>query len=260
MAEPAKRAEQKVGEFDFTPYPQVLSMLGEIDIDQWRCIAEFINNSVNGFLNESQNGGDVSDARVDVHIPTSDAKAAILQVIDNGPGMTPDQLQSAVSNGWSGNSLIDDLEFFGMGFNVAAARLASNTEVWTTRRGETEWHGLEIDFDRLCQQGHFRTAHKLCSKLDTEHHGTKIKLKSLKPEQRKWLTKSTNQAKLRRKLAQAYSSMLEENGTPIEFGLYVNLDRIEPQPKAMREVHSTGLPSSRHQCQQRDSGDRLKSL
>lgn len=260
MANPAKDTGKPVGNFDITPYPQALAMLGEIDIDQWRCIAEFINNSVNGFLNESQNGNDVPDARVDVHIPTSDSKASILQVIDNGPGMAPDQLESAVGNGWTGSNLIDDLELFGMGFNVATARLASSAEVWTTRRGETEWHGLEIDFDKLCRQRHFRTEHLLSPKPDPEHHGTKIKLKKLKPEQRKWLTKSENQAKVRRKLAQAFSPMLEENGKPIEFGLYVNLERVDPQPRATREVHSTSPPISLHPCSQGDSSARPKSL
>ena len=242
MAKSAKDARQQVGEFDFTPSPQVLAMLGEIEIDQWRCIAELVNNSLDGFLNESRNGRDVSGAKVDVHIPTSDEEAATLHVVDNGPGMTPDQLESAVSTGWSSDSLIDNLGLVGMGFDVATARLGSVTEVWTTRRGDTEWHGLEIDIDKLCRQGNFRTAHKLRSKLDPEQHGTKIKLRNLKPEQREWLVKRANRTMVRNKLAQAFSSMLEKNGKPIEFGLYVNQERVEPQPEATRKVRSTTPP------------------
>lgn len=229
MAKPTKGAGQQAGEFDITPSPRVLPMLGEINIEQWRCIAELVDNSIDGFLNESRNGTDVSDTKVDVHLPTSDAEAATLRVIDNGPGMTPDQLENAVSAGWSGNSPIGNLGLFGMGFNVATARLGSITEVWTTRRGEDEWHGLEIDFDKLRQQGHFRTARKVRSKLDSEQHGTEITVKSLKPEQRKWLAKGSNHSNIRKKLAQAYSSMLHEHGTPIGFGLYVNQKRVEPR-------------------------------
>lgn len=241
MAEPAKAAEQQIGEFDVTPSPRVLPMLGEINIDQWRCIAELVDNSVDGFLNESRSGTDVSDAKVDVHLPTSDSEAAILRVIDNGPGMTPDQLENAVSAGWSGNSPIDNLGLFGMGFNIATARLGSVTEVWTTRRGETQSHGLEIDFDKLRQQKHFRIAHKVRSKLDSEQHGTEIILKNLKPEQRKWLTSSANRAKVRNKLAQAYSSMLGEIGKPIGFGLYLNQRRIEPQRHCVWDELRTGF-------------------
>ena len=228
MAKSKKDARKQAGEFDITPSPRVLPMLGEINIHQWRCIAELVDNSVDGFLNESRNGNDVSDAKVDVHLPTSDAEAATLRVMDNGPGMTPDQLENAVSAGWSGNSPIDNLGLFGMGFNVATARLGSVTEVWTTRRGETKWHGLEIDFDELRQQKHFRTEHKVLPKLDPEQHGTEITVKRLKPEQRKWLAKGSNQSNVRKRLAQAYSSMLQEHGTPIGFGLYVNQKRVEP--------------------------------
>ena len=229
MAKPTKDAGQQAGEFDITPAPRVLPMLGEINIEQWRCIAELVDNSVDGFLNESRNGNDVSDAKVDVHLPTSDAEAATLRVIDNGPGMTPDQLENAVSAGWSGNTPMDNLGLFGMGFNVATARLGSITEVRTTRRGETEWHSLEIDFDKLRQQRHFRIAHKVHPKSDPEQHGTEITVKKLKPEQRKWLAKGSNQTSVRKRLAQAYSSMLREHGTPIVFGLYVNQKRVEPQ-------------------------------
>lgn len=241
MAKPTNDAGKQVGEFDVTPSPRVLPMLGEINIDQWRCIAELVDNSVDGFLNESRSGNDVLDAKVDVHLPTSDTEAATLRVIDNGPGMTPDQLENAVSAGWSGNSPIDNLGLFGMGFNIATARLGSVTEVWTTRCGEAQWHGLEINFDKLRQQKHFRIAHKVRSKLDPEQHGTEITLKNLKPEQRKWLAKSAHQAKVRNKLAQAYSSMLEENGKPIGFGLYVNQRRIEPQRHCIWDEWRTGI-------------------
>lgn len=39
-------------EFNLEPSPRVLPMLGEINLDQWRCIAELIDNSVDGFLSK----------------------------------------------------------------------------------------------------------------------------------------------------------------------------------------------------------------
>ena len=59
-----------------------------------------------------------------------------------------------------------------MGFNIATARLGSVTEVWTTRQGDTEWHGLEIDFEKLRQQKHFKTPHIVRPKADVDQHGT----------------------------------------------------------------------------------------
>lgn len=214
-------------EFNLEPDPRVLPMLGEINIDQWRCVAELVDNAVDGFLKEGRAGNSVAGAKVDVHLPQADSSGATLRIIDNGPGMTPDMLERAVRAGWSGNNPIDSLGLFGMGFNIATARLGSVTEVWTTRKGEREWHGLQIDFDKLRLQRHFRTPRLSRPKADPDQHGTEITIKQLKPEQRKWLAKNANQTAVRKRLAQAYSSMLRPNGIPISFELYVNHKRVE---------------------------------
>ncbi len=214
-------------EFDLQPDPRVLPMLGEINIDQWRCLAELIDNAVDGFLKESRAETPISGARVTVILPSVDNENATVRVIDNGSGMSPDVLERAVSAGWSGNNPIDTLGLFGMGFNIATARLGSVTEVWTTRKGDTEWHGLSIDFDALRRQRHFRTPHLRRPKVDPEQHGTEITIKQLKPEQRKWLAKNANQTVVRKRLSQAYSSMLRQNGVPISFELHLNNKRVE---------------------------------
>lgn len=227
MASIEEYGQQEANEFNLEPDPRVLPMLGEINIDQWRCVAELVDNAVDGFLKDSRAGSSIVGAKVDVHLPQADAPAATLRIIDNGPGMTPDTLERAVRAGWSGNNPIDSLGLFGMGFNIATARLGSVTEVWTTRKGEREWHGLQIDFDKLRQQRHFRTPRLSRAKADPDQHGTEITIKQLKPEQRKWLAKNANQTAMRKRLAQAYSSMLRPNGVPISFELYVNHKRVE---------------------------------
>ncbi|RVM09363.1 ATP-binding protein [Sinorhizobium meliloti] len=214
-------------EFNLEPSPRVLPMLGEINLDQWRCIAELVDNSVDGFLKQSREDSPVPNARVDVILPASDKEGATVRIQDNGSGMSVEVLEQAVRAGWSGNNPIDSLGLFGMGFNIATARLGSVTEVWTTRKGELEWHGLMIDFDELRRQRHFRTPKLTRPKADPEQHGTEVTIKKLKPEQRKWLAKTANQTTLRKRLAQAYSAMLRPNGVPINFELYINNKRLE---------------------------------
>lgn len=215
------------GDFNLEPSPRVLPMLGEINIDQWRCIAELIDNSVDGFLKQSRADAPIANARVEVILPNADKEGATVRIQDNGSGMSVDILEQAVRAGWSGNNPIDSLGLFGMGFNIATARLGSVTEVWTTRRGELEWHGLSIDFDELRRQRHFRTPKLTRPKADPEQHGTEITIKKLKPEQRKWLAKGANQTTVKKRLAQSYSAMLRQNGMPITFELYINNKRIE---------------------------------
>lgn len=214
-------------EFNLEPSPRVLPMLGEINLDQWRCIAELVDNSVDGFLKQSREDAPVLNARVDVILPAADKEGATVRIQDNGSGMTVEVLEQAVRAGWSGNNPIDSLGLFGMGFNIATARLGSVTEVWTTRKGDLEWHGLMIDFDELRRQRHFRTPKLTRPKADPEQHGTEVTIKKLKPEQRKWLAKNANQTTLRKRLAQSYSAMLRPNGVPITFELYINNKRLE---------------------------------
>lgn len=215
--------------FDLLPDPRVLPMLGEINLQQWRCISELVDNSIDGFIHERRSGRSVQNPEVYVNLPNADVESAMLEVRDNGPGMTAETLQRAVSAGWSGNNPVDNLGLFGMGFNIATARLGSVTEVWTTREGDAEWHGLEIDFERLRQQKHFKTPHLKRPKADLLQHGTEIRVKLLKPQQRSWLSKSSNQSQLRKRLSQTYSAMLRANGVPISFNLFVNNKRIRPR-------------------------------
>jgi hypothetical protein len=216
-------------EFDLSPSPRVLPMLGEINLEQWRCVGELVDNAIDGFLHAGRRGEAIADPFVQVNIPEADRDDAVVQIIDNGPGMSTEELAKAVKAGWSGNNPTDNLGLFGMGFNIATARLGLTTEVWTTRSGDAEWHGLEIDFDRLQRQGNFRTAHLTGPKPDPLAHGTKIVIRRLKPAQRQWLAKSANQSQLRGRLSQAYSAMLRPGGLPLEFKLYLNNRIVQPR-------------------------------
>lgn len=233
----------EVREFDLAPAPRVLPMLGEINLDQWRCVGELVDNSIDGFLHAKRRGEAVEDPVVQITLPEADRDDAVLQIVDNGPGMTTENLERAVKAGWSGNNPTDNLGLFGMGFNIATARLGLTTEVWTTQAGDAEWHGLEIDFDRLQRQGNFRTPVLTAPKPDIASHGTKIVIRRLKPAQRQWLAKAANQGQVRKRLSQAYAAMLRPNGHPIEFKLYLNNRVVQSRPFCVwGETRSTELP------------------
>lgn len=209
-------------EFDLQPDPRILRMLGEINLPQWRCLAELVDNSIDGFLNSRRNGVAIEGAEIHVSLPSVDSETAHVEIRDNGPGMSPETLQQAVRAGWSGNDPVSSLGMFGMGFNIATARLGTVTTVWTTRRGDDEWHGLRIDFDELQRQRHFRTPRISRPKIARDEHGTEVRIERLKLDQRKWMIKASNQSGVRRELKATYSSMLRHNGVPISFSLSVN--------------------------------------
>ncbi len=218
---------QTEGQFDLQPDPRILPMLGEINLAQWRCLAELVDNSVDGFLSAKRKNNAVTDPEVHIAIPTSDSHSAQISVRDNGPGMSPEILETAVRAGWSGNTPVDSLGMFGMGFNIATARLGTVTTVWTTRRDDNEWHGLKIDFNALQQQSHFRTPHLKREKVDPHEHGTEISIEQLKSEQRTWFARPASRSQISRELSKTYSSMLRDNGVPITFSLSVNGHKVQ---------------------------------
>lgn len=216
-------------EFDLQPDPRILPMLGEINLAQWRCLAELVDNSVDGFLAAARQGEAVVDPRIEVNIPTADVASGRVTVRDNGPGMPPETLEKAVRAGWTGNSPIGNLGMFGMGFNIATARLGVVTTVWTATPNDSEWHGLKIDFDELRRQRHFKTPHLARPKADPADHGTEVIIERLKPEQRLWLAKPANLSQARKNLSEAYGAMLRAKGVPISFQLTVNGRRLTPK-------------------------------
>jgi len=212
--------------FDLQPDPRILVMLGEINLLQWRCLAELIDNSVDGFLSAQRGGNSTPDPEVLVNLPTRDDATARVTVTDNGPGMTVDRLERAVRAGWSGNNPIDSLGMFGMGLNIATARLGTVTNVWTSQSGDTEESGLCIDFDELHRQRHFRTPRLTRPKADPITSGTSVCIERLKPDQRAWLCKPANRSSVKQELAKAYSAMLRPSGVPISFKLTLNGKKV----------------------------------
>ena len=220
-------SEGTLGEFDLQPDPRLLQMLGEIDLEPWRCIAELVDNSVDGFLQAYRAGAPVDNAAVGITLPSTANDGARIQVFDNGPGMDSETLERAVRAGWSGNNPIDSLGLFGMGFNIATARLGATTTVWSTRAGDDVVHGVRIDFADLRARRSFRTPHLVQSKSNRDSHYTRIEVSNLKLDQREYIVNSANQRTLRNMLSKSYASMLRPNGDPIHFGLRVNDVPIE---------------------------------
>ncbi|MFB9832261.1 ATP-binding protein [Actinoallomurus acaciae] len=202
-----------------TPSARVLSMLGEIDFDEWQCVAELVDNPFDDFLDILRSGAEWPDGfTVSVTLPSS--PKGVLEVRDTGQGMSYDRLARAVRAGWSGNDMHDKLGLFGMGFNISTARLGRRTRVLTTRAGDTEWIGVEIDLDQI--KDDFEAKDITEQKTDPSQHGTRIVVDRLHRTRAEWLRR--NGASLRNTLGSVYSWILAEH----PFDLYVGGTRVKP--------------------------------
>ena len=61
----------KGDKFDLQPDPRILPMLGEINLQQWRCLAELVDNAIDGFLSANRQGMTIPQPEIHVTIPTA---------------------------------------------------------------------------------------------------------------------------------------------------------------------------------------------
>ena len=169
-------------EIDITPNPRILRVLGEIPFQTWQCLAELIDNSIDAFMSdESEN---TEDKECIISVTWTNESAAIqdrsIEIFDNACGMSLDQLQNAARAGYTSNDPIDNLGLFGMGFNISTARLGELTTIMSTRSGDDEWVGIEIDFQKMIPTKSFNVPVIRLEKDNKQESGTKIKISRLR--------------------------------------------------------------------------------
>ena len=218
---------------DITPTPRILRTLGEIPFQVWQCIAELVDNSVDAYLSDEVNASEEVERKISVSWTGSTAAAGdrTVEIIDNAKGMSIDQLQNAVKAGYSSNNPIGNLGLFGMGFNIATARLGELTTIMSTRAGDDKWVGVEIDFQRLIDSKGFRAPIIYEDKETTDITGTKIKISRLKNEVLSDL--SNRETEIRQRLEAIYTPLLSGN----DISIYIKGRQLRPQ------IHCVWSPS-----------------
>ncbi len=209
---------------DITPSPRILRMLGEIEFDEWQCIAELVDNAFDDFTEISHVGQPWPGGfKVSITLPGRAASLVGAEVVvrDTGRGMTRETLERAVKAGWSSNDRFDKLGLFGMGFNVSTARLGRRTRVLTTRTGDPEWIGVEIDLDNIGPD--YQALDITEPKDDPSEHGTRIEISRLIQDRAEWLRRNADG--LSATLGRVYGWLLDNR----PFELYIQGIKVKPR-------------------------------
>jgi len=208
------------GVINVQPHPRLLSILGDIEFAPWQCLAELVDNAFDEFLRQ---GDAVAEPTVWVTLPSrnSTPRDGEVWVKDNGPGMTLSQLNNALRAGWTSNDRQGHLGLFGVGFNIATARLGHVAVVRTTRAGDPTWTVVTIDLRALATGGHFDLPVAEEPKTAPEEHGTEVVIRQLKAEHHDTL--SRQQTKIRGVLGDVYSYLLSDK----QFRLIVDRQRVQ---------------------------------
>jgi hypothetical protein len=210
---------------DITPHPRILQVLGEIEFKPWQCLAELIDNSADQFINFHRNNETYPDPTIQVAVSPN-----TVVVKDNGEGLLIDTLQNAVKAGWTSNAQFGNLGLYGIGFNIATARMGNTTTIWTTTKGQKDWLGLEINLKKIAIQGDYKLTILSREKSNIQNSGTEVEITGIKPD---WVDLFGNNIWIKKnitdKLANVYSTMLrEENPLPVKFTLIMNGKKVQP--------------------------------
>ena len=211
---------------DITPNPRILRVLGEIPFQPWQCVAELVDNSLDAFAKSRREGKLVEGARIDIFWSGDNVAASerVLEVADNGQGMEFKSITNAVKAGYTSNDPTSSLGLFGMGFNIATARLGETTTLSSTRAEDSAWTGVEIDFDTLVKNHAFAAAVVRQEKTGTEQSGTKVQVSKLKEGVYRHLRDRSRD--LKRTLEDVYAPILREGGVSI----FINGMVLNPRP------------------------------
>lgn len=228
-------------ELDLTPSPRLLEVLGDIPYQPWQCLAELIDNAFDEFNSDlDRDPSQPPMIHITVPKPSTERADAHVSVSDNGRGMSREKLQNALRAGFSGNSRYGSLGLFGMGFNIATARLGGRTEVRTTRAGDEHWLVAEINFKDLQRRETFFVPIRREPKSDPGEHGTVITVRDMKKNMFEALKRPATITKIKEDLGRVYSYLLRSQGPIPELpdgdaltgrgiSLLINNKRVRPR-------------------------------
>ena len=192
--------QKEATELDITPTPRILQVLENLAVEPWRCLAEFIDNSLDDFRKNINEEG-VINISID---------SGKIIISDNGAGMSINQLENALRAGYSNKSKVDELGLFGIGFNVACANLGKRANVITKRVGDENWTSVIIDIIELTKKNTFKIIPK---SVNIEGHGNSgtIIIIDLKSDLSASFERVRYLAGIAKNLGKAYSFILRDS-------------------------------------------------
>ncbi|MFF3642451.1 ATP-binding protein [Streptomyces sp. NPDC002564] len=229
--------ETRPDTLNLTPSPRILEMIAEVDLQLHQCLCELIDNCLDELV-EATRVDETLEPRIDIALPTASKanRAAKVVVSDNGRGMSQAELRYALSAGTSGKQRFGSLGLFGMGFNIATARLGTLTEVRTGRRGDDQWIIATIDLREMQRRSSYEVPLRY-ERKDPGEHGTLVSVTNLRDDVVDKLKSASSTREVSKNLGRIYTYMLRDPDGPhsgaqlmggLNQRLYVNARQVPP--------------------------------
>ncbi len=158
--------------FDLTPPPDVLVALTHTAMKPIDALCELVDNAIDSFSDSGGSSRGINEITIDLPTLTEWQKGeGSIRVSDNGPGMTAERAEKALTAGYSSQLAYGRLGMFGMGLNIAAGKFARKTRLVTATQDSEKAIVVEVDLDELLQQGHYRVQPSEANKNDYFQQG-----------------------------------------------------------------------------------------
>ncbi len=240
---------------DITPTPRILRILGDIPFAAWQCLSELMDNSLDTFTDAENKGKTIETPRIDIFWSNDSVPAKDREIIieDNGLGMELEILQKAAKAGYSSNDPIHNLGLFGMGFNIATARLGDETIFLSATPESNEWVGIRINFEQLIKDQTFSAPIVREPKKNPHESGTRVIVRNLKDGIFSEIRRK--ESAIRRQLKTIYTPILSKN----KILVFIQGKQLSPRPHCVwsdsRFVIRKGIKVKAIQRINRDLGE-----
>ena len=121
---------------NISPDPNILIVLASTPLKPVDALCELIDNALDSFVAARRAGFSIESRWVRITIPKwsqIENGEGVVRVIDNGIGLDREGLEGALKAGFSTKNKYDQLGLFGVGFNIATAKLGQKTVVTTAK-------------------------------------------------------------------------------------------------------------------------------
>lgn len=129
-------AEDSKAFLSIEPDPNILQILAHTPLKPIDALCELIDNALDSFDAARRQGVRIDHRWIRIVIPRAgqiERGEGVIRVVDNGVGLDAEGLGNALTAGFSSKSKFNALGLFGVGFNIATAKLGRKTVVTTAR-------------------------------------------------------------------------------------------------------------------------------